>query len=385
MGIYLGGNKYHLSLSGSQVLRPNYRIPREYQEVEWIQAWHSSGAYIDLGFTFDTACEIEIGFRLIGTAAGYLFGAAESSGTLRCQISAPYGEGNIYAYGSTGTSYNTVSTTAVCADGEAIKGEINEVTFKLEKGKISLHNKTTGASNTYASQGEYKMSSNLYLLGQNYNGTPRFGRARTVSKFKYYDKNGDLICNLIPCYRKSDMEVGMYDVVRKIFLTNVGSGSFTMGMIVGTTNWALNSMNVDGTTYNNGLGYKDGYRVRSGGEEASQSTAVCTGYIPFKKGDTLRIYPPFSGKNTENAINFVDANFTNLGQITDNGGGAYGICVGHYNLYRPTTVGGVSTLTFTEEHDDNIAYVRVTHYKTSSGIANYGVKTGSEMIITVNE
>ena len=38
-----------------------------------------------------------------------------------------------------------------------------------------------------------------------------------------------MLCNLIPCYRKADSVVGMYDTVAKVFRTNVGTGTFTKG------------------------------------------------------------------------------------------------------------------------------------------------------------
>ena len=33
----------------------------------------------------------------------------------------------------------------------------------------------------------------------------------------------------IPCYRKSDSEPGMYDLVSKMFFTNAGTGEFLVG------------------------------------------------------------------------------------------------------------------------------------------------------------
>lgn len=147
---------------------------------------------------------------------------------------------------------------------------------------------------------------------------------------------------------------------------------------VAIKNWVKYSTINDGKTiYNNDLGYKDGYRIRSGGTEGVLSDATCTGFIPLKNGDTLRISPAFTGKNTQNAINFADGSFTNLGQITDNGTG-YGICSGKVNLYKTQLVNGVSTLTLTANHDANIRYVRITNYKGSTS-------SGANMIITVNE
>lgn len=139
-------------------------------------------------------------------------------------------------------------------------------------------------------------------------------------------------------------------------------------------NWARHSINADGSIYNNGQGYKVGYRVRSGGAEGQESTTVCTGFIPLKRGQTLRIYPAFTGGNTDNTINFSDASFTNLGQVTDVGS-YYGIC---NSSYKTSVINGVSTLTLGNNHNSNIAYVRVGH--NTSATSN-----GADLIITVDE
>lgn len=163
-------------------------------------------------------------------------------------------------------------------------------------------------------------------------------------------------------------------VVTKI----VSNGEMLWEKVKPLVNWARKSINADGTIYNDGLGYKNGYRVRSGGAETAGTDFVCTGFIPLKKGDTLRIYPPFSGSNTGNAINFSDENFTNLGQITDNGNTCYGICVGKYSDYKTQVINSVSTLTLDDRHDSTIAYARVTH-------KSYDTKKGELFIVTVNQ
>ena len=43
----------------------------------------------------------------------------------------------------------------------------------------------------------------------------------------YYEDT--LIRNFIPCYRKLDNEIGMYDLVSNQFYTNAGTGVFLMG------------------------------------------------------------------------------------------------------------------------------------------------------------
>lgn len=46
---------------------------------------------------------------------------------------------------------------------------------------------------------------------------------------KIYNASSMLIGNFIPCYRKSDNVIGMYDLVGNKFYTNQGSGAFTKG------------------------------------------------------------------------------------------------------------------------------------------------------------
>lgn len=57
--------------------------------------------------------------------------------------------------------------------------------------------------------------------------------ASNFSKTKLYDlklyDNQVLVCDLMPCYRNSDNEVGLYDLVNNVFYTNQGTGAFTYG------------------------------------------------------------------------------------------------------------------------------------------------------------
>ena len=68
------------------------------------------------------------------------------------------------------------------------------------------------------------------------------------------DNADSTIGNFIPCYRKSDGEIGMYDTVSKTFYTNSGTGTFLKGddvnTIIGNVNW----LNEIGTVYG---GYVD--------------------------------------------------------------------------------------------------------------------------------
>lgn len=50
----------------------------------------------------------------------------------------------------------------------------------------------------------------------------------TFYDFKLYD--GDAIVrNLVPCYRKADSVIGMYDLITSTFFTSISGGTFTKG------------------------------------------------------------------------------------------------------------------------------------------------------------
>ena len=359
------------------------RLPSEYQEVKYVRKVGASQAYIDLGFAFDTAATIHINYTDLATnPSGYVFGAAEDSGVFRCMLSA--GSSGVTMYGS-----NTTNSIGAFVDATLLNGLERNFIATLKAGKLQLEEALSGQINTNGTQKTYTMTNNLYLFGQNYNGAPRVATFDFhISVFKYYDKDDKLISELVPCYRKSDMEVGMYDLVRKQFLT--ASNTDGMGRLVAGSevvdietlkNWAKCSTEADGETiYNYGAGYKLGYRIRSGGAEQEQDSAVCTGLIPFTKGDKLYIYPPFTGLNTVNAINFFSESQECLGQICDDGTG-YGICANAASTAFLTTQDyGVSVLDLsnnTEERVNDIAFVRITNNTT--------LAIGEDMLITKNE
>lgn len=359
------------------------RLPTEYQEVEWVQAASDIGAYLNLGFTFDTSATVRIGMYCVDKNPSYLFGAAENNGIYRFMISAPYGGGaDAYAYGSSGSTHQAVSISL-------IEGELNDIEYSVNSRGVALTNKTNGNS-VAGSSITYTMTSDLFLFAQNYNGSVRYGAHRKIKYFQYFDKNGDIVCYLVPCYRKSDGVIGMYDMVRKLFLANVGTGNFTKGDDVQITNQVLLSTEEDDSTiYNNGLGYKDGCRVRSGGAEVATETGSCTGFIKAKAGGVVRL----AGFNVEdvstnNAINVYDVNHSVLGQIVANYPDAgYGLFTdsGGYIKYGWGNEFGVKqekagVYAWTLPPVESIAYIRVTG---SSG--EYLVYPGSTMIVTINE
>lgn len=153
-------------------------------------------------------------------------------------------------------------------------------------------------------------------------------------------------------------------------------------------NWVPLSTTEDGKTiYNGGLGYKNGYRVRSGGGEGTQARGTCTGFIPVNSGDVVRISGcDFLTASNGNAINSADSSFTNIGQFTMLPAG-YGIYLSYGN---PTYYYDYGPSSVVEESDgiwkwvvppagSGVSYIRI------SGYNNTGKEPGSNLIVTVNE
>lgn len=210
--------------SGNVVLWESNGLPSAYQKVEYIQDINTGTAYLNLGFAFDTAATIEFGmYFLSGQTIGQIFGATEDSGKLRCLGTIPVSSGQGSFYGSTGSAYTSIPFSIST-------GKIDLV-VTIKKGIFTVYNAQNNSTTKETTQGEFKMTNNLHLMGQNYNGTNRCAGWRRVYYFRYFDKNNTLICDLVPCYRKADGVIGMYDLVRQQFLTNQAKSgtNFTKG------------------------------------------------------------------------------------------------------------------------------------------------------------
>ena len=151
----------------------------------------------------------------------------------------------------------------------------------------------------------------------------------------------------------------------------------------GYTNLVPLSIDADGNIYN-GTGYKNGYRIRSGGAEAASTNTVCTGFIKVNAGDAVRFsgMPWFTGSSSGNALNAADASFTNLGQFTMGQDAKYGIFLSTYSAYTASSIveefPGVWKW-IVPPSASGITHIRITAHDST------GTQTGTDMIVTINE
>ena len=103
---------------------------------------------------------------------------------------------------------------------------INVTDINTEASMLFDGVKTTGTARTN------RTTYNLHVFDGNTSGSPRTANQRMNGRIYYFnitDTSGNLVAELVPCYRKVDSVAGMWDRVGKRFLTNVGTGEFVVG------------------------------------------------------------------------------------------------------------------------------------------------------------
>lgn len=202
-------------------LQNNYRIdlrdispvlPREYQEVEYIEG--TSNQYIDTGFkpNQDTRVEME----LISTAnnTNFIFGARTTSIT------------NSFTFLNLNTAFRT--------DYYNVGNGLNRTRGKrylVDKNKNVTTVTDVETSSTATVTATYRTVTpdiNAYLFSCHSSDAVLTNAYMQLYWCKIYD-NGTLVRNYIPCYRISDNKIGLYDLVNSEFYVNSGTSEFLKG------------------------------------------------------------------------------------------------------------------------------------------------------------
>lgn len=190
------------------------RLPSEYQQVEWIGARGSQ--YLKTNVSANSNVDVFIEFMIMdsNSSDNALFGASSNTYMYWCNI---YGNQvhwryNKYISGNLGSiEYNTWHTTNTVKNAIYINGVL----------------KTTISGEPFAIEEPYDV---FWIFALNANGNPFICRGINIRKIVFTDNTTDKeLLNCIPCYRKSDGVIGMYDLISRVFLTNQGSGTFTKG------------------------------------------------------------------------------------------------------------------------------------------------------------
>lgn len=194
------------------------RLPSAYQEVEYIESTGTQAILTDIPCQLPIRTDVDILFP-------------EPNDSYFCGTR--YGNIRICMAG------NYLSTIQWAFGTYRMTNRINwrtryMITSYLKNGYQHIYNNDGTADQEYnytLSDAEISgMDGYLGLFAMRYNDTQsfaQFAKARCYG-VRISNDNG-LLGEFIPCYRKSDGEIGMYDTVSKTFYTNAGTGTFLKG------------------------------------------------------------------------------------------------------------------------------------------------------------
>lgn len=207
-----------VSNNGVLKVRDKSGLPFEYQKVEFLQS--SNKEFIDLGYTLNTATDdVELDIQLLSDSSSTNFFGARTTTSSRVYTLATSVSGGVcrWRFGWKSSS----SSTGVTADTNRHTLKINHTAQTLSLDGVIIDTRTDAANTTTPT------TATLFAIHSTQGDIYYFGSVKIFGYKKW--TNNVLSQNLIPCRRKSDSVLGMYDLISNTFLTNGGTGAFTAG------------------------------------------------------------------------------------------------------------------------------------------------------------
>ena len=202
-----------------------FRLPDLYQKVEYIES--TGTQYIDTGVIPNQDTGFDIIYltkdNVSNSGYGAVMGAREKSS---------YNELQLTTYVESGyqtSTFGTLRWGTITSDNSMSSSYNAGITSNTKMHSV-LKNKvyTKNDGSVINLNGTFKSPVSLTIFVLNNNGAiTQHGKVQLYS-LKLYDGN-TLIRNFVPCYRKKDNVIGLYDVVNDVFYTNSGIGVFIKG------------------------------------------------------------------------------------------------------------------------------------------------------------
>lgn len=197
------------------------RLPAEYQEVEYIES--TGTQWIDTGITIDNDLDLRIDGKILisATQVGQyprVFGGRRYRGS---------SDDEAIMLGFTKAWYGKIGTNETQLFALLPN---NVYIFSLNKQHLMLSGVEYPMNQVAES---LVVNTPIILFAELQEVTSETTKIINYGSFalfnlKIYD-NAVLVRNFVPCYRKSDNEIGLYDLVTKTFYTNQGTGEFLKG------------------------------------------------------------------------------------------------------------------------------------------------------------
>lgn len=203
-------------------------LPSEYQEVEYIQStatnpWTqtSSWQYIDTWFTHTPNTKVEIDYQFSWLETQQRMFGTETTNSSYSTFVTYINWSTQRARGTKNWTWNW-QTTGVAADTSRHTFILDKSTYKIYTNWTQIHS----WSNAYTITKNWEFTLAIFATrNTDYSGYIEHASAKLYG-CKIWD-NSVLVRNFVPCYRKVDGEIWLYDLVNWVFYTNQGTGTFT--------------------------------------------------------------------------------------------------------------------------------------------------------------
>ena len=182
-------------------------LPREYQKVEYIES--TGTQYIDSGFYPNSQTKIDVDFLHGSNNIYFVLGAWDDVS-------------NAFLVTSFGNTTELRSGGDTNFSFDRVNNEKNTASFSLNQAIFNGNTQTKTNTSSLT-----RINKSMILFGRDNAGNIQLSEVRIYSN-KIYDNN-TLVRNFIPCYRKADNVIGLYDTVNNQFYTNAGTGTFLKG------------------------------------------------------------------------------------------------------------------------------------------------------------
>ena len=189
-------------------------LPSGYTQVDYIES--SGTQYIDTGVNADSKLRVVLDTTFLNSRSiGAIYRNGSNYERYHLQGEAKF----IFYTHTTPVSLNTFDNNRHLFDLNVPNGTIYVDNISYNKEYIVF---------------DTRLSFWLFRRNSNDSSLQFFNASKLYSCKMYY--NNVLVRNFIPCYRNSDNEVGLYDLVNNVFYANQGTGEFTYGTKIESEN-----------------------------------------------------------------------------------------------------------------------------------------------------
>lgn len=255
-GLYDTVNNEFLVNSGTGefIVGPNVPkgvLPDEYQRVEYVEG--TGTQYIDTGIKF-----IKGPYKM-----DFKFYRNDNSGK----------DMSIFGQRTLGKFVNTYSTYYETVFGTTAAGTLllNQDVHMVIDSSSGIYQNGIKILNNYSNNDRSSdYSAFMFAFHENVEKAPQWFLKGRIYYYTIWEA-GVLTHNFLPCYRKSDGEIGMYDIIAKQFLTNQGTGTFLKGSNINNI-ICKPHITIEGTTNLFPSQYQNGYYI-SGDSSSTLTTS----------------------------------------------------------------------------------------------------------------